>query len=353
MESVILTGSGGCVALGGLQPLRAAGFRVIGTDADPRFSPGRYLCDDYHLVPRALVSERLGPNGLEVVPNDDWLNAIGAMLEKTRAVALLVNPDPEVLALAASDQSWPVLFPSRAQIYASHDKRETGRILAEASIELPVWLPSDDETTFAAACRELLDGGFRILAKEQAAAGGQNLHVIDSVDAAVRLRNAHPSLLFYEFLPGDEYAVFLLYRDGELFVEGSFRKHHYKWGQGLRNESMDLDEIFQLGDRAVRALAGAFGDRPHGTYHVDTRRDREGRLKVLEINAARAFGGTPDAYIAYAGDVNLPAVYVELVRGGTPPRQRVPGGIAQLQYHNYVFARGDSYRTWGSMFPSR
>ncbi len=353
MDTVILTGSGGCVALGGLQPLQAAGYRVVGTDADPRFSPGRYLCDDYQLVPRAQLSEQLGPNGLEVVPNPDWLQAVDRMLEESRAVAVLINPDCEVLAYAASDRSWPLLFPSRAQIYASHDKRETGRILAAASIELPVWLPSDDEESFVTACRELLATGRQLLTKEQAAAGGQNLHIIDSVEAAVRLRSAHPSLLFYEFLPGDEYAVFLLYRDGELFVEGSFHKRQYKWGQGLRNESMDQDEIFELGDRAVRALAAAFDERPHGTYHVDTRRDGDGKLRVLEINAARAFGGTPDAYIAYAGGINLPEVYVDLVRGGSPRRQRVPGGIAQMQYHNYVFAQGSSHRTWGSMFPSR
>jgi hypothetical protein len=350
MDTVILTGSGGCVALGGLAPLRAAGFRVVGTDAEPTFSPGAYLCDDYRSVPRALKSERITGGRVEVEANPAWHDRIMELLDELSPAALLVNPDPEVLAIAGWHRDLPLLFPSGEQILASHDKRETQRILHAAGVDLP---RAVDMGAFEAGCKAVLDAELKLFAKEQASAGGQNARVIETLEEAVVVRASQPGMLFYEFLPGDEFAVFLLYRDGELFVEGSFRKHQYKWGQGLRNETVDDDRLFALGDKAVRALAAAFDEKPHGTYHVDIRNTAGGEPKVLEINTARAFGGTPDAYVAFASEVNLPAIYVDLVRGETPKRQRVRGGIRQLQFHNYVFAEGDRSRRWDEMSPSR
>ncbi len=355
MDNVILTGSGGCVALGGLGPLRAAGYRVIGTDGDATMSAGAHLCDEFRAVPRALVAQRVTGSGVEVEPSTDYLAALDRLIDELQPAALLVNPDPEVLAIACSPRAaaLPLLFPTAAQVLAAHDKRKTTELLAAAGVALPAAVPTGDDDAFAAGCQLLFDSERLVLAKEAASAGGENLRVLSDLDTARRVRAANPGMLFYEFLPGAEHAVFLIYREGELFLEGSFRKHHYKWGQGLRNESVDDDELFALADSAVTALANGTADRAHGTYHVNIRADVNGAHKVLEINAARAFGGTPDAYIAFAGGVNLPATYVDLVRGGTPARQRVRGGILQLQYHDYVFVEGGAARTWDAMFESR
>jgi hypothetical protein len=351
VSTVLLTGSGGCVSLGGLTPLRAAGHKVVGLDADDEFSAGRYLCDEFRVMPRALRSKRVRDGILEVDPNPDFYAALERALDETGAEALLVNPDPEVLAVARWGRPLPLIMPSFAQIVTAHDKSRTHQILEAVGVPLARWV--DAEPDFASACRDVLDSGRKLLGKEKAAAGGQNLQVIDSLDRALKLRDAFPDMLIFEYLPGAEYAVVLLYAHGEPYVELAFRKHEYKWGQGTRNRSHDEDELFELGDRAVRALAASTGEQPHGTYHVDTKRNADGKLHVLEINAGRAFGGTPDAYMAWAGGINLPDTILRLIRGERPARRRLAGGIIQLQFHDYVLVDGDRSRTWSSLRDSK
>lgn len=338
------------MALGGLPPLQRAGYRVIGLDVDSTLSPGSHLVDEFRTAPRALERQGLEAGRFCATANDAYLDFMRDILSTFRPVALLINPDPEVLAIASWAESGPWLMPSFKQVLAAHDKQETQRILADADVPLPRWIETDSDEAFERDCRLVLGQDLRILAKERASAAGKHLRVADSLEEARRMRAAHPEMIYSEFLPGREFAVFLVYRDGELFLEGGFEKHLYNWGQGLRNVSFHDTATFDLARRAVGALAAAFGERPNGTYHVDLRQNSAGSPRVLEINAGRAFGGTPDSYICFAGGINLPALYVDLVMGRTPARQRLRAGIAQLQLHNYVFVEREAITTWVDLF---
>lgn len=348
-NNVLLAGIGGVVALGGLPPLKAAGYRVIGMDCEDRFAPGRYLADEFFVVPRAVLSEKINSRYYYIRENPEYFRVIDHLLDIYRPLAIIANSDLEVLALAKQRIGLPALLPSFEQLMASHDKLQSYLILSSSCVPLPRMVPSDDIREFESQCHELLNGEKKIIVKQRASAAGKGSIVLDNIEQVMAIRAAFPNHLFFEYLPGEEYAAVFLYRNGECFLEGSFIKHYYNWGQGLRNLSIEDDEVFEVGRTAIHALSGYFHEPPHGTYHVDIRRDTLGQLKVLEINAGRAFGGTPNSYIFFAGGINLPATYVEIVRGREVKFKRLQGGILQMQFHDYVFVEDNKSWTWSKM----
>ena len=192
-----------------------------------------------------------------------------------------------------------------------------GRALAATSMATPhVWLPREVDDDMAASGA--------LMVKHRWGAGGQGNRPLTPGN----LGELGEREIVTERVEDDEHAVFLTYDRGEVALEGAFQKVLYFAGEGRRNLTVDRPELRELARAAVAALT----PEPHGTYHVDIMGDR-----VLEINAGRAFGGTPDPYLCWAAGISMPETLLKIATGEKWEYRRVPGGIRMTHFNNYLF----------------
>ena len=314
MATLIVTGAGGNVALGGLRS--CDGHHVVGCDIRAEHNAAPQFVDRFVVAPRSLESLGLVDGKLTCTPSAVYREFITALVAEEGASALLAIPDWDVLALA----HWPELprvSTGPAPLLLAHDKYAAGRALAAASMATPhVWLPREVDDDMAASGA--------LMVKHRWGAGGQGNRPLTPGN----LGELGEREIVTERVEGDEHAVFLTYDRGEVALEGAFQKVLYFAGEGRRNLTVDRPELRELARAAVAALT----PEPHGTYHVDIMGDR-----VLEINAGRAFGGTPDPYLCWAAGISMPETLLKIATGEKWEYQRVPGGIRMTHFNNYLF----------------
>jgi len=343
---VILTGSGGNVALGALRPLREAGLEIVGTDIEERLSAGRYTTDIFRRVDRALLDFRPGIEGYSAVVNREYISQMEELCRSYSPDSLLLNPDPEVLAVCLHREKFPVLLPSYEQKLATLDKFKAYQILEKSGVAVPEhYLPLNG--------KELREGVESLLTRygaaftnARASRGGENSAKIESPEAGRAHFKKFGEQLLIEHLPGQEFAVILTYKEGRCHLKGAFQKLKYGCGQGLKNISVDEERLFKLAEEGVEAVNRELGEKPQGTYHVDIKEDGKGKRKIMEINAGRALGGTPDSYIFYAGGINMPLIYSKLAKGEDVGTYTLEDDILQLQLNNYAFVKREEVKFW-------
>lgn len=342
--AVILSGCGGNVALGAFRPLKEAKYEVIGTDVEERLSPGRYLADGFKKVERALLELKAEGRSLGARINRNYVSQMKKLCEEYSPDSLLANPDPEVLALSSYRQELPVLLPSYEQKLATLDKYRAYGILEKSRAPVPKYYLPLNRRELEEGLSGLLEEGGCAFTNARASHGGESSGKIEDMESGMAHFKIFGEQLLLENLPGREYAVILLYRRGRCHLRGAFQKLKYGCGQGLKNISVEDKQLFKIARNGVGAISREFGERPQGTYHVDIKEDGEGKRKIMEINAGRALGGTPDSYLFYAGGINMPHIYTSLCMGEDVGRQSLQGGIVQLQMNNYLFLKGGEVR---------
>jgi len=350
VETVILTGVGGNVSLGGIKPLKALGYTIIGTDVEDDLSPGKYLVDVFSQTDSALLDFRLADqNHYRARINEIYISKMRNLCEKYDPCVVIPNPDPEVLALCKFRKDFPVLLPSYEQKLATFDKYRAYTILEKNHITTPEFLLPLNERELEEYLDEMLDRFNVVFTNARASRGGENSGKIWDFKSSLKFFYEFGHQLLLEYLPGREYAVVLVYRDGKRYLKGAFQKLKYGCGQGLKNITVNDRRLFELAEKGVEAINKEYDETPNGTYHVDIKEDNNKRKKVMEINAGRAFGGTPDSYIFYAGGINLPHTYIRLASGEDVKEFTLKEGIIQLQMNNYVFVDGNKTDQWASI----
>lgn len=102
--------------------------------------------------------------------------------------------------------------------------------------------------------------------------------------------------LVSEFLPGRDYAVHTLWKDGELLVAKAAERLTY-FGADTRLSGMastpgvalvvDAPMVIEESLKAIEASSRACGVEPHGVYELDLKEDAKGRPCICEINIGR------------------------------------------------------------------
>jgi hypothetical protein len=139
-----------------------------------------------------------------------------------------------------------------------------------------------------------------------------------------------------EYLPGHNYSVELVYKDGKLY--GEFQKERLSYS--VKDTDLPLDKrgssavsicinnqkLHELSLKAINKIS----DNPNGVYAIDFKENEQGEPKITEINAGRFL--TASYVYFYSTGYNLPKLMVELVLNlPLTPLEEYPEGIGVIR----------------------
>jgi carbamoyl-phosphate synthase large subunit len=337
--AVLLTGvglDGGPDIIRALRADRDLAVRVIGIDADPH-QPSRHLCDAFHQAPRRehpryieVVAETARSEGVDVVyPLPTFDQEVFASPDarerfERAGVAVVVSP-PD--AVRDCNDKWRMHERLRRAIpEAVSERRRVGTLPELEATARELGYPAERVCVRRRVSRGAI--GFRVLDASGARAtslltenpGSPGSLLVSLNELTSTLAQADPfpdDLLVEEYLPGPEWDVDVLCRDGEALVV-AVRRNLAMTGGGAIHSVLERDLRVEALTRSIVAEVGL-----HGVANVAFRADDHGDPKLLEINPR-----IPSSILcALGGGVNLVALAVRQALGETiAPRDVDPGG---------------------------
>jgi carbamoyl-phosphate synthase large subunit len=144
-----------------------------------------------------------------------------------------------------------------------------------------------------------------------------------------------PELVVSEYLPGQEYSVDLLVKNGEPLVVVSRRRDVTRLGISIIGTVEDNEEVVKVAKDTVRSLHLNYNINIQLKYSTD-------RIpKVIEINPR--VSGT--IVMCTGSGVNLPYLATKLALGEEIPKVTPRYGTRMLRYYEEIFIsdKGQSY----------
>lgn len=322
VKRILLTGVGSPASQNFLQCLRMAPekFYIVGADVNR-----------YHLEWGELDKAYESP----WTSDPDYLDWLNRLIETESVDFVHGQPDYEVAFLAdhAAELKARTFYPRPDVIQRAQDKFRACDIWADAGLchqplraerfgfpaswDYPVWV----RATKGAGAR----GACKVENAEQGKAWLQHWAT----------RQSEWEFMVEEYLPGTEYAWHSLWFHGELvcsatreYIEKPMSQH--MGGSGISSsyivaKTVADNEVSRVGEAAVRAL----DDKPHGSYGMDLRRDRDGNVCPTECNAGRF--KTTSLFLARAG-CNMPWLFVTL--GSTARYDSTKPGLLWIRHND-------------------
>jgi carbamoyl-phosphate synthase large subunit len=319
--TVVLTGvglDGGPDIIRALRAEPLLRVRVVGVDANAE-QPSRHLCDRFHTVP-----PRDDPNYVESV-------AQVAAEEDARVIYPLPAFDQGMFASARSeleDRGVAVPVSPAQSIRTCDDKWRLYEHLRQWLPEVvPVTRPVSSAEELARAAESFGYPERRACIRRRVSRGAIGLRVLDtgparlaallyenpsnlliSLDEAIDSLGqaaSFPSYLVQEYLPGDEWDVDVLCRDGECVVVAT-RHNLEMMGAGAMRSVLEPSEAIAGHSRKIVADLGL-----NAVVNLAFRHDDRERPKLLEINPR-----IPSSILcALGGGVNLVGLAVRQALG--------------------------------------
>ena len=339
--NILMTGAGAPGAAGILKCLgKETSFNVFTADADPD-ALGQHLSKDFSVVP----------------PGDDP-NFIPAILDTCRKKNIhIVMPlvTRELLPLAVHREELEfagakVLVSPAESIGIALDKGRTYQFLEWRGIPVPGYRIIAGSGELEPACLDLGYPERPVVIKPCLSNGSRGFRVIsEKIDRLDQFLNqkpgnfplslaeikqvlgkaALPELLISEYLPGDEYSVDCLCRNGEALLILPRRRIKMINGISVKGEFIQDEQIINYCHSIIREL------RLHGNVGFQVKANERGQYLLLEINP-RVQGSIS---AALGAGVNLPALAVrsELGLSFGETELRVKWGTRFARYWQEVF----------------
>ena len=316
----VVAGVADSVGLGMVRDLGREGVPVlaVGTDGDATALLSRYClaqaCADPHhhedefLADLLAIGASIGRRAVLFAADDDSVNAISRHKESLEEHFVV-----------------PMLAWERMRLLA--DKRQQMELAQRAGIETPItaFVSAADEL---AAAAEAVPFPAVLKSAEPMALRRRTGLKVARVESRDRLDDAYErfatcgTLLLQEVVPGRDDAVYIsgTYHDAAsrpmaVFTGRKLRQHPKGFGDTRAGESRWWDELADVTLQLLEAV------RYHGVSDVEFKRDdRDGRLKLMEVNARHGLWGP----LATAAGVNLCYIaYRDAIgRPFAAPRQR-------------------------------
>lgn len=307
-HTVLVTGAGGPIGVNLTRSLRLCKrpLRLLGSDANPLHRP-LALTDRCFALPPAR--------------DPAYLERLNALIDAQGVDMVFPTHPVEVRALSAlREQVRARLFlPPHQTILLGQDKAASYRAFAEAGVPVPRSLliagPEDIHRAFAELGPPPV--WFRGSGVPGAGIGVASLPCSEAgvARAWVEHHRGYGQFLASEFLPGDNLTWLSVWHQGTLWASQSRQRLEYViphvspsgvTGAPAVARTVNRPEVRAAGEAAVRAVCD---EPPHGIFFVDLKADRQGVVRVTEINAGR-FGTTLHFYTE-AG-FNFPELALEL-----------------------------------------
>jgi carbamoyl-phosphate synthase large subunit len=283
---VLVTGAGALLGQGIIRALKGSTLSpaIVGVDPSP-LSAGLFWCDSRHLAPLAAAP--------------DYLDRLGDILRLERPDAVLVGTDVELPILAEHRHdlertfSTLVLVSEPAVVRVANDKYLTCQFLRTAGFDYPKsCLPGKEAALIA-------EVGFPLVVKPRVGARSLGVSVVRDEKELERALRGRSGLVIQEYAgpDGQEFTASALVFDGGCEASIVMRRD-------LRdgNTYRAYVQAFPALNAIVRRMGAALN--PLGPANFQFRVDREGRVKVFEINA-RFSGTTPLRALAGFNEVEM------------------------------------------------
>jgi carbamoyl-phosphate synthase large subunit len=336
-----MTGGGAPGAAGILNCLRAdPSFHITVADANPG-AIGKYLCDDFETI----------PFGTDPGFSDSVLNL--CIKKNIRVVLPLVTKELIPLSMdrsAFEKAGVKLLVSPAASLEIANNKSRLYEFLEWRGIPVPGFRVVETVSQFEAAVKELGYPEKPVCFKPSVSNGSRGFRIVTEqlneldlllnhkpgsvylrLSEAVRILSSGvlPELLVSEYLPGEEYSVDCLARQGEtVLVVPRLRKKMIN-GISVEGEFVQEESIIRYCRQIIKEL------QLHGNIGIQVRRSVAGTFGVLEINPR--VQGTISAGLGAGVNLPLLAVRQELGLPISPAELYVKWGTKFSRYWKEVF----------------
>jgi carbamoyl-phosphate synthase large subunit len=296
---VLVTGAGALLGQGIIRSLKRSSLdaEIISVDPNP-LSAGLYWADRRYRVPPAV--------------DPSYLDRMRELMDKERPDAVLVGTDVELAILASHRAELEARF--RTHILVSDtrvveiadDKYLTAHFMREAGFAYPrSCLPGDEEQLVA-------EVGFPLIVKPRVGARSIGVSLVRTRQELARALEGRDGVVIQECVGTDqaEYTASALVFEGVCNAVIVMRRD-------LRDGN--TYRAFVDSSPVLANVVRGFGEalRPYGPANFQFRLDRDGNVKVFEINA-RFSGTTPLRAHANFNEVEMCLRHILL---GEPVRQ--------------------------------
>lgn len=339
--NILMTGGGAPGAAGILKCLQQeSSFHVTVADANSG-AVGRWLNNEFELIPPAKSNE--------------FIEAMLSVCRKKNIHVLLPLVTKELIPFSEHLKEFElagtrVIVSPTASLEIANNKSRLYEFLQKQNIAVPDFKTVKNIKEFSEAVSLLGTSGKTICFKPSVSNGSRGFRIITekineldlllnhkpdnviiSLENAVRILSTgeFPELLVSEYLPGEEYSVDCLAKNGDpVLVVPRSRKRMIN-GISVEGEFVKDEKLINYCLQIIGLL------NLHGNIGIQVKQSGTGQFLMLEINPR--VQGTISA--ALGAGVNLPALAVkqELGLHISPDELEVKWGIRFSRYWNEVF----------------
>jgi carbamoyl-phosphate synthase large subunit len=339
--NILMTGSGAPGAAGIIQCLwQNLALYVIAADANPH-AVGRYLVADFEIIPKA------GDPG--------FIDSVLAVCREKDIQIIFPLVTKELIPLSRHSKEFAlagaklIISPTES-LEIANDKSKLYQFLQWRGMEVPDFRIVETIAQFEAAAKELGYPKKTICFKPSVSNGSRGFRIIsNSVDEhhllfnekpystfisytdAVRILSSKPfpELLVSEYLPGEEYSVDCLAKNGQAIVIVPRLRKKMINGISVEGEFIKEESIIAYCKKIIYEL------QLHGNIGIQVKRSVAGKFLLLEINPR--VQGTISA--ALGAGINLPVLAIMQELGFEIPEEQlqVKWGTKFSRYWSEVF----------------
>ena len=339
--NILMTGAGAPGAAGIINCLnQEPSFHIVTADANPE-AVGRWLSKDFELIPMAKSKE--------------FIDVVIEVCRKRNIHVILPLVTRELLPLAHHIKEIELagcrlISSTAASLEIANNKSRLYEFLQNNGIAVPEFKNAKSINEFLDALRLLgcpdkavcfkpsvSNGsrGFRIISKNinelDLLLNHKPDHIMISREQALRILSSgeFPELLVSEYLPGEEYSVDCLVKNGNPVLIVPRKRIRTINGISVEGELVKNEKIISYCSRIIEAL------QLHGNIGIQVKQAANGNFLILEINPR--VQGTIAA--ALGAGVNLPVLVVkqELGLPISETEMEVKWGTKFSRYWSEVF----------------
>jgi carbamoyl-phosphate synthase large subunit len=339
--NILMTGGGAPGAAGIIRCLQQEPtFKVFAADANPN-AVGKHLVDDFKVIPPAS--------------DPAFINSVLSICRENNVHVVMPLVTRELFHFAKHKKDFEfagahVLVATYDSLEIANDKSKLYQFLEWRGLELPAFRVVETVSQFEGAVRDLGYPSKTVCFKPSLSNGSRGFRIIsNSVDKHHLLFNEKPTavymsfeeavsilssqkfpeLLVSEYLPGEEYSVDCLAKNGETLIAVPRSRKKMINGISVEGEFINNDEIIQYCRRIISEV------KLHGNIGIQLKQSEKGKFLLLEINPR--VQGTICSGLG-AG-INLPvlAVKQELGMNITEDELNVKWGTKFSRYWSEVF----------------
>lgn len=287
LTNILITagGSGGTNAL--VNTVNDDQYRFVSTNID-RYKAACSITDKTYLVPRATEEKA-------------YIDAINKIIEKEQIDLFVPNSDieAEITAKYKSKIDAPAFLPDYDIIVICQDKY----LMYEFCIKNDIRVAKTMALESVDDLNNIPDhfDEFPLWARIRTGSGSRHTSKIFSIAHARQFINhaitAYPvkvsDFTISEYLPGNDYAVMTLWKEGQLvMIKMAHRAHYF----GLQGESPPYVIKCTYEERIVdfaKQTVKKFNDKANGVYNLDIKIDKDDNIALTEINIGRFYYNMP------------------------------------------------------------